>query len=207
MKRFIELLKKLIYVIVTIVLLLGVNQALMFLGQVSWLDKQEIFINWWSDIWKVEAQENSGDWEEREIYIKVIDDYLESHNSPMTGSGEDFVLSAQKYNLPRYLMVAMAGTESNFGLNGYANTGSFNAVGLGVYEGRSYRNWEEGIDDMAYVLRNYYFDEGKDSTVEIQNKWAPRCADTNSCDNSWADSVDYFINDLNNLEKEYKGEI
>jgi beta-N-acetylglucosaminidase len=196
-----------LYLIVTIVVYLGVNQVLLLWHDSVWLEKWDLVSKWWINTVSVDANEKSENWSEKELYIRVIDEYLSRHNSPMAGNGEVFIENAKKYNLPRYLMVAIAGVESNFGVAGYASTGTYNAVGLGVHEGRKYKNWGEGIEDMAYVLRNYYFDEGKDETVEIQNKWAPRCTDSNSCDNSWADSVNYFINDLNNLEKEKKGEI
>jgi hypothetical protein len=99
-------------------------------------------------------------------------------------------------------MPAIAGAESCFGKYGYASEGTYNAVGMGIHEQRIYTNWETGIEDMAKVLRNYYFDEGKDTTIEIQNKWAPRCVDGNSCDNSWAENVDFFISEMQQLENE-----
>lgn len=206
MKRLIELLKMFLYVVVTIVLYFGVNQMMLIIEKSGWLEKQEIVVNWWESFWLVQAQ-GAEDWLDEDLYIEVIDEYLAKRDSPMTGSGVKFIENAKKYNLPKYLMVAMAGTESNFGKTGYAAAGSFNAVGLGVHEGRSYENWDEGIEDMARVLRNYYFDEGLDTTFEIQNKWAPRCTDGNSCDNSWSESTDYFINELNLLENQKKGEI
>lgn len=208
MKRLIELLKMILYLGVTIISYLGVNQLLIITKDIQISFPEVWFSNWWTNEISVEAKGKENDWSNKEVYIEVIDDYLAEKNSPMVGSGKDFVFYAQKFNLPRYLMVAIAGAESNFGKEGYATENSYNAVGLGVHEGRKYNSWREGIGDMAYVLRNYYFDEGKEDSVEIQNKWAPRCIDNNSCDNSWAKNVDFFTLQLENIERnKMKGEI
>lgn len=131
---------------------------------------------------------------------RLIDQYLMKKGSPMVGQGINFVEQGKIFQVDPYLMVAMAGAESGFGNLGYATDGTYNAVGLGIHEGRRYGSWEEGIEDLARVLRWYYLDEGRETTLAIQNKWAPRGVDGNGWKNSWAENVDYFRNELQNEE-------
>ncbi len=181
---------------VTIVVYLGVNQLILIADSKDIFTGNQTISSWVEEILEVKASNEF----DSDLYIEVIDEYLELHNSPMAGSGAKYLEVAKKYDLPKYIMVAIAGAESNFGKSGYATQGTFNAVGLGIHEGRKYSSWDEGIEDMGYVLRNYYFDEGKDEVLEIQNKWAPRCVDNNACSNSWAENVDYFINEIQLIE-------
>ncbi len=200
MKRFFELLKMMLYVLVTIILYLGVNQFVIIVGKSGVETKKSEYLDWFNSLWQVEAKGGGEDWINEKFYEENIDAYLYMKNSPLAGEGRSFISCAKQYDLPKYLMVAIAGAESNFGTTGYATQGTYNAVGLGIHEGRRYTNWGEGICDMAYVLRNFYFDEGRDTTIEIQNKWAPRCVDGNACDNNWAQNVDFFVKELKDLE-------
>ncbi|MBU0648105.1 glucosaminidase domain-containing protein [Patescibacteria group bacterium] len=192
MERLMGFVKTLVYLIVAIVVYCGVNQVI-YVAKAAELDLGFD----WRGIWLLDEVES-----ENQKQVKVINQYLESQHSPLIGLGDVFVENAHLFDLPVYLMPAMTGAESGFGKVGYATNGTYNAVGLGIHEGRKYESWEEGIVDMAWVLRNYYFDEGRDDPISIQNKWAPRCVDGNSCDNSWADNVNFFINEMVNLEKE-----
>ncbi len=180
-----------------ILLMFLVSFVLLGIGKLKAVAKAEEWNFAWNNLWNdvIDSESDNG------IKIRTIDEYLFDKGSPLTGCGVKYVEVAQKYNLPVYLMVAMAGAESGFGTKGYA-VGTYNSVGLGVHEGRSYQNWQEGIDDLGYVLRNFYFDEGKDDLMEIQNKWAPRGIDGNGWDNSWASNVDFFIRELEAKEKE-----
>ncbi|MFZ5392263.1 MAG: glucosaminidase domain-containing protein [Patescibacteria group bacterium] len=189
MKRLFSFLRTLSYVILVSLIFLG-------LGRVKVIAKAA---GWDHDFVLSSLRANTDGFEDEKA--KVIDEYLREKDSVMVGMGKYFVVSARDYDLPVYLLVAMAGAESNFGCKGYA-VDTYNAFGLGVHEGRRYNSWEEGISDLAFVLRNYYFDEGLDQTVEIQNKWAPRGLDGNGWQNTWADNVDYFMAELEKKEKE-----
>ena len=204
MKRILSFMKTLVYVVVSLVIYLGVNQVLIMAKDVSVAEKlgfkQLVKEDFWDSLSnsvialaKVDDESKDND---REKIVATIDSYLTEKNSPMAGQGYYFVSYGEKYYISPFLMVAMAGAESNFGKEGYAATGTYNAVGLGVHEGRRYSCWEEGIEDMARVLRNYYFDEGRDNPYSIQQKWAPRCIDGNGCDNSWAENVEFFMGEM-----------
>jgi len=194
--------RKIVYLLVTMVAILGVNQVIAIGHSVPWG-------NWWT-MWRMQILE-ARDWSSKtfgikeEMQVKIVDQYLKDHDSPMVGSGRDFIKWAQEYNLPVYLMPAMAGWESGFGKYGYAAEGTYNAVGLGIHEQRRYNSWAEGIEDMALVLRKYYFDEGLDDPWKIQNKWAPRGIDGNGWDDSWAEGVNGFIHEMQGMEREMNG--
>ncbi|MFA4931134.1 MAG: hypothetical protein WC570_04705 [Patescibacteria group bacterium] len=195
MERLLHFARLMIYVMVMVVIYLGVNQVLIIAsGKTNSLLGSFNLINL---VWAKDGGENENDRQ----WAKVIDDYLAQKQSPLSGLGGEYVTVAHKYDLPVYLMVAMAGAESGFGKYGYAQDNTFNPVGLGIHEGRRYENWAESIEDTGYVLRTYYFDEGRVDTVAIQNKWAPRCTDGNACHNSWADNVDYFMAELEAWEE------
>jgi|GEM_PF-3109557 len=189
MERVIDFMRMIVYIIMAVVLYIGVNQLLEVAEPWAGQGLIEVWKNNFALAHPTDQLSES----------ELIDQYLLSKNSPMVGEGANFVRFGEEWGVPPRLMVAMAGAESNFGKVGYA-VGTFNAVGLGVHEGRSYPNWEEGIEDMAWVLRHYYLDEGRVNPLEIQNKWAPRCVDGNACHNSWADNVNYFLNEMDNLE-------
>lgn len=191
MERVIDFMRMIVYVILAVVIYFGVNQLLVVAE--PW-EGHGLLEMWQKDL----ARAHSVDSVEE---VELIDQYLFINESPMVGQGKNFVRYGDEYDIPPRLMVAMSGAESNFGKNGYA-IGTYNAVGLGVHEGRSYNNWEEGIKDMAWVLRNYYFDEGRDEPIEIQNKWAPRCVDGNACHNSWANNVQYFLSEMEDFSYE-----
>lgn len=182
MNRLISFIRTLMFVILAALILIGFGQVKTIAKAAGWEFK-------WNDNYLLKYES------EQERTAKLIDDYLWEKNSPMAGTGEKFVMVANKFNIPVFLMVGIAGAESSFGTAGYA-IGSYNAVGLGVHEGRRYANWEEGIDDLGFVLRNYYFDEGRDTPGEIQAKWAPRGVDGNGWEDSWAENVLCFIEEL-----------
>jgi hypothetical protein len=185
MERVYDFMRMILYLIMAVVLYFGVNQLLVVTE--PWAGQSLV------EVWRKNlAMAQSLNTNEADL----IDSYLATKGSPLSGQGYNFVKYGEEFNVSPLLMVAMTGAESNFGQVGYA-VGSYNAVGLGIHEGRRYVSWEEGIEDMAMVLRNYYLDEGRDDPVEIQNKWAPRCVDGNACNDSWAENVKYFLDEMN----------
>jgi len=189
MDRVIDFVRMIVYVLVAIVIYLGVNQLLAVAEPWSGYGLIESVKQGFDGLRVSNSDHNE---------VELIDRYLASKKSPMAGQGYNFVRYGREYNVPPRLMVAMTGAESNFGQKGYA-VGTNNPVGLGVHEGRSYQSWEESIKDLSFVLRNYYFDEGREDPMAIQNKWAPRCVDGNGCDNSWAENVDFFMTEMNSF--------
>jgi hypothetical protein len=130
-----------------------------------------------------------------DLTTKVIDEYLKG--TPMAGTGRIAAETADKYELPRYLIVAIAGHESGLGKLGYA-VGRHNAWGLGIHLGWDWPTWEEAYDKMGYTLRHYYFDEGRTTPETIEDKWAPGIE--NSYGYEWSAGVNSYGKQLVELE-------
>ncbi len=135
---------------------------------------------------------------------EVIDEYLKRKGSPMAGVGKTAIATADKYNLPRYLLIAIAGHESKFAELGYAKTleakGKHNAWGLGIHQGWAFDTWEQAFDKCGEVLRKYYFDEGRTTPETIEDKWAPGIE--NSYGYEWSAGVNKYGAELVALEAE-----
>ena len=106
----------------------------------------------------------------RGLYTRVINEYLKG--TPMEGLGEIAIETAYDYDLPRYLIIAMAKHESDLNRLGYA-IGKKNPWGLGVHLGWDWKTWNEAFDKMGFTLREYYFNEGRTAPETIEDKWAP----------------------------------
>lgn len=77
--------------------------------------------------------------------------------------------AASKWNVPRALIFGIANAESSLG----KNARGFNAWGIKKNEKqfKTYSSWEEGADDVARILRNFYLDEGKNTPDKIMMKY------------------------------------
>lgn len=194
MKDWMEVSKRILFVITVFVTYIGYSDP-AYLLRISQLSDKYKF----GEMLVMAKENNNGVIDNR---IVVIDEYLKKKDSPLFGLGKMIADKADKYAISPYLLVAIMGAESGFGKYGYAAQGTYNAVGLGIHEGRKYNSWEEGIDDFGYVLKNYYFDENRVTPKQIQDKWAPRGIDGNGWDDTWANNVSFFLNELELTEKE-----
>lgn len=113
--------------------------------------------------------------------------YLQAHNSPLSGEAETFVKEADKYDLDWRLVAAIAGTESTFGKRVPAR--SHNAWGWGIPTGArsgiGFYSWGHGIATVSRGLRENYVSRGATTVEQIGRIYAasPR----------WSSNVRHFI--------------
>lgn len=131
--------------------------------------------------------------ENQDKRARVLKDYLEKWNSPMTENAEDFVRIADKYSLDWKLVASIAGLESSFGQHVPYN--SYNGWGWGVYGDNVIRfaSWEEGIEAVSYGLRTRYIDRSGTDDVYVIGR-------TYAASPTWATRVSYF---MNSIEQEF----
>ena len=115
--------------------------------------------------------------------IRVLKAYLLKHNSPLADYSEEFIKTADKYNIDWRLVPAISGVESTFGKRIPKN--SFNAYGWanGKY---SFNSWEHSIEVVSKTLRERYMDKGATSIGQIARIYAPPSS-------TWAAKVRFFM--------------
>ena len=120
----------------------------------------------------------------------IVERFLKKYRSPFIGHGDYIVQAADKYNIPYTIVPAIAQCESNLGK--VIPVGSNNAWGYGVY-GETvtrFKDWKEGIDQVAKGLAKNYFSKGLDTPEKIMTKYTP------SSNGSWAKCVSQFTEEL-----------
>jgi hypothetical protein len=125
----------------------------------------------------------------RDPRIKILRSYLEKYDSPLAPYAQDFVASADKYNLDWKLVAAIAGNESTFGKAVPYN--SYNAWGWGVYGDNVIRfsSWSEGIDTISQGLRERYMDAwGGENIYQIGSMYAASPV--------WASHVEHYMRSI-----------
>ena len=126
----------------------------------------------------------------------LIDAYLASKGSPMTGQGAAFMASGMRWQVDPRLLVAIAGAESSFG---QVTCGPNNAWGWACpNDPADFATWADGIDTVMSGLRRYYLDEGRTSVSLIQQKYCPVGAanDPTGLNSHWAQNVTKFLLEL-----------
>ena len=122
------------------------------------------------------------------LFLKrlVIKRVLEKYNSVLVENADDFVDTANDYDLDFYLLPSIAGLESQFGRFIWPN--SYNPFGWGVGK-IMFEDWDHGIDVVGKGLRENYIDKGADSIEDIGYIYANKSE-------TWAGRVTYFINEF-----------
>jgi len=121
--------------------------------------------------------------------VKILEDYLKTHNSPLAPYARTFVEEADKYNLDWKFVAAISGLESTFGQQIPYN--SYNAWGWGIYGDNMIRfnSWDEGIHTISQGLRERYINKwGAQDVYEIGRLYASSP--------TWAQRVSYFMNNI-----------
>jgi hypothetical protein len=122
--------------------------------------------------------------------VMKLESYLESTNSPLTGTAEHFVSEADRLGLDWKLVAAIAGTESYFGQHIPQN--SYNAWGWAIFtgmsDGKHFEGWEDGITTVSEGLKYNYVDRGFVSVEQMGTKYA--------ADPKWAWKVNHFVEDI-----------
>jgi len=105
--------------------------------------------------------------------VLILRKFLEKYNSPLAASAQDFIESADRYNLDYRLLVAISGVESTFGHQIPYN--SYNAWGWGIYGNNVIRftSWKEAIETISRELKQRYIDKwGGDNIYKIGSMYA-----------------------------------
>jgi hypothetical protein len=123
--------------------------------------------------------------------VEKIDRILEKYKCPLAGKGKYFVETADRYNVPYWLVASIAFQESSCGKNTPKPAGvgeSYNAWGWGVWGTRikTFDSWENGIDAVTKYLAVNFFEKGVQEPCEIMNVYTP------SSNGSWCSGVQYF---------------
>ncbi|KKQ97197.1 MAG: hypothetical protein UT23_C0016G0014 [Candidatus Woesebacteria bacterium GW2011_GWA1_39_12] len=121
--------------------------------------------------------------------IETLENYLESHRSPLAEYSGTFIEVADTYNLDWRLIPAITGVESTFGKRIPKN--SFNAYGWANGEYR-FTSWDESIEVVAKTLREKYIDRGAPTIGRIARRYAPPSS-------TWAWKVKFFMQKIEPL--------
>ena len=124
---------------------------------------------------------------------KILKEYLKQYNSPLVPFAQNFVDTADKYNLDWKLVAAISGVESTFGQQIPDN--SFNGWGWGIYGENMIRfsSWEQGIETVSEGLRTRYIDGwGAKDVYEIGRFYA--------ASPTWAQRVEYFMDSIDQFK-------
>lgn len=119
----------------------------------------------------------------------ILQEYLESKDSPLAAHADTFIETADKYNLDWRLVVSISGLESSFGKHQPA--GSHNGWGWGYSNGtvKHFDTWDAAIEEISRGLReNYLYDRPYSDPYVIGPKYA--------ASPTWAIRVTYFMNQL-----------
>jgi len=126
--------------------------------------------------------------------ITHLEGYLQSKNSPMTGTAKQFVSEADRLGLDWKLVAAISGTESYFGKHIPQN--SYNAWGWAIFtgmsDGKHFDGWEHGIQTVSEGLKQNYVDRGLTTVEKIGTRYA--------ADPQWAYKVNHFMNEIENFK-------
>lgn len=130
------------------------------------------------------TQEDSGD--QRATALRK---YLTKHNSPLADYADEFVQTADKYNLDWRLLPAISGVESTFGKR--IPYKSYNAYGWagGLYR---FTSWENSIEVVSKSLKEDYIEKGADSLSKISRRYCPP-------NPAWGYKVLYFMKQIEPL--------
>lgn len=131
----------------------------------------------------------------KERHIKILQKYLEDHDSPMSTSARTFVETAEQNDLDWKFVAAISGVESSYGLHIPYN--SYNGWGWGVYGTNVIRfsSWDEAITVISQTLKTRYIDRGATTIPAIGRMYA--------ADPAWSAKVQHFMNDISVYESNY----
>lgn len=138
----------------------------------------------------VEQKTNQADIVALAAKRRAIKAVLEKYNSPMTDSVDAFMNACVKYDIDCYLLPAIAGLESSFGVHIWPD--SHNAFGWGGGY-IMFGTWADGIDTVAAGLRAGYVADGQITPDMIGRKYSESP--------TWSVRVNRFIAQFEQTEK------
>lgn len=127
---------------------------------------------------------------EREARIEAVQNFFKKHQSDLEPYAELMVRTADKYGLDYRLLPSIAMQESN--LCKKAPKDSYNCWGFGIYGKKvtRFNDYPEAIESVSKTLALEYKNKGLETPEEIQSVYTP------SNKGDWAESVNYFMNQL-----------
>jgi hypothetical protein len=123
--------------------------------------------------------------------IEKLKAFLEKYDSPLVPYAEDFVATADKYQIDWRLLPAITGVESTFGQEIPFN--SYNAYGWNNGHYR-FQSWENSIEIVTKALKEKYYNRGLDNPYKIGPVYAPPSS-------SWASRVNAFMEKIDSSSK------
>jgi len=122
--------------------------------------------------------------------VEIVKQFFERYKSPLEPFATSVVETADMYGIDFRLIPAIAMQESN--LCKKAPEDSYNCWGFGIYGQKVTRfsDYEEAIAAVTKTLSSKYIADGLDTPQKIMRRYTPRS------NGSWADSVEYFMNQL-----------
>ena len=122
--------------------------------------------------------------------VHKLEEYLATHNSPLTPYAKVFIDHADKYGLFDWKLVpAITGVESTFGKA--IPTNSYNAYGWGNGS-VVFTSWEQSIDLVSQALKEKYIDRGLDTVEKIAPVYAPPS-------HTWVYKINKFMVEIANF--------
>ncbi len=120
----------------------------------------------------------------------IIQNYLNTYNSPLSSHSKFLVETADRYELDFRLLTAIAQQESN--LCKIIPEGTYNCWGWGIHSRGTlgFESFNEGIEAVSKGLREEYLDKGLTTPNEIMTKYTPLS------NGSWAEAVNTFMEDM-----------
>jgi hypothetical protein len=119
------------------------------------------------------------------IKKKAIRAYLLKRNAPLADHVDTFIKACTTYDLDCYLLPAITGVESSFGV--YMAQGTNNPFGWGRGL-MQFTDFDEAIMTVARGLRENYIDKGAETVEQIG---AIYCEG-----NTWSGKVNYFMQQI-----------
>lgn len=111
-------------------------------------------------------------------------------NCPLLGTEKFMVEKAKEFNIPYWLVAAVAFQESNCGKKSPKVNGaeSYNAWGYGVWGNniKTFSSWEAGITAVSKYFANNFYSKGITDLCEIMKTYTP------PSNGSWCEGVKYF---------------
>jgi hypothetical protein len=131
----------------------------------------------------------------KERHIKILQKYLEDHDSTMSTSARTFVEEAEANDLDWRFVASISGVESYFGKHIPYN--SYNGWGWGVYGTNVIRfsSWDEAITTISQTLKTRYIDRGATDVPSIGRMYA--------ADPNWSSKVQHFMTDIAKYESTF----
>lgn len=123
----------------------------------------------------------------------LLEVFLARYNSPLLPYAQLLVTQADKNGLDFRLLPAIAMQESNL-CKKIPKHADFNCWGFGIYGSKrtSFTDYSTAITTVAKTLGKDYVNQGLSEPAEIMARYTP------GSNGSWANSVNYFMNEINN---------